>query len=116
MKDYPSNIQDEVRRAYLQMGPCRPTKYEFPYTLHAKKKRRFVVSWFEEYDWLEYSISKDAAFCLHCYLFKINFSQLGSDAFTRVGFKNGRMQENVLTNMLVLLVVFTIKLEKRLVI
>ncbi|XP_068329707.1 uncharacterized protein [Pyrus communis] len=87
MKDYPSNIQDEVRRAYLQMGPCRPTKYEFPYTLHAKKKRRFVVSWFEEYDWLEYSISKDAAFCLHCYLFKINFSQLGSDAFTGVGFK-----------------------------
>ncbi|CAN6542945.1 unnamed protein product [Malus baccata var. baccata] len=87
MKDYPSNIQDEVRRAYLQMGPYRPTKYEFPYTLHAKKKRRFVVSWFEEYDWLEYSISKDAAFCLHCYLFKINFSQLGSDAFTGVGFK-----------------------------
>ncbi|CAN6678841.1 unnamed protein product [Malus baccata var. baccata] len=87
MKDYPSNIQDEVRRAYLQMGPYRPTKYEFPYTLHAKKKRRFVISWFEEYDWLEYSISKNAAFCLHCYLFKINFSQLGSDAFTGVGFK-----------------------------
>ncbi|KAM1515749.1 hypothetical protein ACFX10_014818 [Malus domestica] len=53
MKDYPSNIQDEVRRAYLQMGPCRPTKYEFPYTLHAKKKQRFVVSWSEEYDRLE---------------------------------------------------------------
>ncbi|KAM2328308.1 hypothetical protein ACFXTH_014786 [Malus domestica] len=87
MKDYPSNIQDEIRIAYLQMGPCRPTKYEFPYTLHAKKKRRFVVSWFEEYDWLECGISKDAAFCLHCYLFKINFSQLGSDAFTGVGFK-----------------------------
>ncbi|CAN6572903.1 unnamed protein product [Malus baccata var. baccata] len=87
MKDYPSNIQDKVRRAYLQMGPCRPTKYEFPYTLYAKKKRLFVISWFEEYDWLEYSISKDAAFCLHCYLFKINFSQLGSDAFTGVGFK-----------------------------
>ncbi|KAM1636968.1 hypothetical protein COP2_015212 [Malus domestica] len=87
MKDYPSNIQDEIRRAYLQTGPCRPTKYEFPYTLHAKKKRLFVVSWFEEYDWLECGISKDAAFCLHCYLFKINFSQLGSDAFTGVGFK-----------------------------
>ena len=43
MKDYSSNIQDEVQRTYLQMGPCRPTKHEFPYTLHAKKKRRFVV-------------------------------------------------------------------------
>ena len=46
MKDYPPDIRDEVRRAYLQMGPCRPTKHEFPYTLHAKKKRRFVVLWF----------------------------------------------------------------------
>ncbi|CAN6581607.1 unnamed protein product [Malus baccata var. baccata] len=29
MKDYPFNIQDEVRRAYLQMGPCRPTNDAF---------------------------------------------------------------------------------------
>ncbi|CAN6715998.1 unnamed protein product [Malus baccata var. baccata] len=35
----------------------------------------------------EYSISKDAAFCLYCYLFKTNFEQVGSEAFTRDGFK-----------------------------
>ncbi|CAN6716732.1 unnamed protein product [Malus baccata var. baccata] len=35
----------------------------------------------------EYSISKDAAFCLYCYLFKTNFAQVGSEAFTGDGFK-----------------------------
>ncbi|CAN1249544.1 Zinc finger MYM-type protein 1, partial [Linum perenne] len=27
-------------------------------------------SWFDAYHWLEYSTAKDAAYCLHCYLFK----------------------------------------------
>ncbi|KAI5354769.1 hypothetical protein L3X38_007664 [Prunus dulcis] len=43
---------------------------------------------FDDHDWLEYSIAKDAAYCLHCYLFKSNFDQVGGDAFTGVGFKN----------------------------
>ena len=37
---------------------------------------------------MEYSISKDAAFCFYCYLFKVNFEQSGSDVFTEVGFQN----------------------------
>ncbi|XP_070678062.1 uncharacterized protein [Malus domestica] len=49
--------------------------------------RRFIPQWFDEFDWLEYSISKDAAFCLYCYLFKTNFAQVGSEAFTGDGFK-----------------------------
>ncbi|XP_008239212.2 PREDICTED: uncharacterized protein LOC103337827 [Prunus mume] len=40
--------------------------------------RRFIPQWFDEFDWLEYSISKDAAFCLYCYLFKTNFEQVVS--------------------------------------
>ncbi|XP_008229057.1 PREDICTED: zinc finger MYM-type protein 1-like [Prunus mume] len=43
---------------------------------------------FDEFDWLEYNISKDAAFCLYCYLFKTNFEQVGSEAFTGDEFKN----------------------------
>ncbi|CAN6726971.1 unnamed protein product [Malus baccata var. baccata] len=50
--------------------------------------RRFILQWFDEFDWLEYSVSKDAAFCLYCYLFKTNFEQVGSKAFTGDGFKN----------------------------
>ncbi|CAL2280626.1 unnamed protein product [Prunus armeniaca] len=41
----------------------------------------------------EYSKEKDAAFCLHCYLFKCDFDKqgkAGSDVFTEKGFKNWR--------------------------
>ncbi|CAL8167534.1 unnamed protein product [Prunus armeniaca] len=55
MIDYDANIRDEVRRSYLQKGPCQP---------------------------------RGAAFCLYCYLFKTNFKQVGSEAFTGDGFKN----------------------------
>ncbi|KAI5317250.1 hypothetical protein L3X38_036957 [Prunus dulcis] len=34
------------------------------------------------------SCAAHAAFCLHCYLFKSNFDQVGGDAFTGVGFNN----------------------------
>ena len=31
---------------------------------------RFNHEWFDDvyYDWLEYTVSKDAGYCLHCYL------------------------------------------------
>nr|XP_008378551.2 zinc finger MYM-type protein 1-like [Malus domestica] len=88
MKDYPPDIRDEVRRAYILMEPFRAKDHDFPFTLHSNKKRRFVDNWLKEFHWLEYSISKDAAFCFYCYLFKVNFEQSGSDVFTEVGFQN----------------------------
>ncbi|KAI5333068.1 hypothetical protein L3X38_023198 [Prunus dulcis] len=66
--------------------------FKRPYGLHESKvkgiNQRFIPQWFDEFDWLEYSVSKDAAFCLYCYLFKSNFEQVGSEAFTGAGFKN----------------------------
>ncbi|CAN6691052.1 unnamed protein product [Malus baccata var. baccata] len=88
MKDYPPDIRDEVRRAYILMEPFRTKDHDFPFTLHSNKKRRFVDNWLKEFHWLEYSISKNAAFCFYCYLFKGNFEQSGSDVFTEVGFQN----------------------------
>ncbi len=61
---YPVNERDEVRRAYLNVGPYQ-VKFNYP----EQKKRRFQYSWFSEFPWLEYSPTKDAAFCLPCYLF-----------------------------------------------
>ncbi|CAN6553287.1 unnamed protein product [Malus baccata var. baccata] len=87
MIDYDANMRDEVRRSYLQKGPCQPRGHNFPITNMSGINRRFIPQWFDEFDWLEYSISKDAAFCLYCYLFKTNFEQVGSEAFTRDGFK-----------------------------
>jgi hypothetical protein len=50
--------------------------------------RRFCPSWFNEFgNWLEYSIEKDAAFCLCCYLFRPDFGkQSGGDTFVTEGF------------------------------
>ena len=33
------------------------------------QNRRFQFSWFSNFPWLEYSISKDKAFCFPCFLF-----------------------------------------------
>ncbi|CAL9026245.1 unnamed protein product [Prunus brigantina] len=88
MIDYDANMRDEVRRSYLQKGHCQPRGHNFPITNMSGINRRFIPQWFDEFDWLEYSISKDAAFCLYCYLFKTNFEQVGSEAFTGDGFKN----------------------------
>ncbi|CAN1214972.1 Zinc finger MYM-type protein 1 [Linum perenne] len=64
------NVQDEVRRVYIQRGPCQPKGHSFPFREIGGKKRRFIASWFDDYWWLEYSIEKDAAYCLPCFLFK----------------------------------------------
>ena len=53
-----------------------------------KSHRRFQDSWFKLFpEWLEYSPSKDIAFCLPCYLFKKSSGRVGSRAFTIEGFR-----------------------------
>jgi len=53
------------------------------------QSRGFVQSWFDRFDWLEYRVAKDAAYCFYCYLFKLEkTSNFGNDAFTKVGFRN----------------------------
>ncbi|CAN1224416.1 Zinc finger MYM-type protein 1 [Linum perenne] len=81
------NVQDEVRRVYIQRGPCQPKGHSFPFREIGGKKRRFIASWFDDYWWLEYSIEKDAAYCLPCYLFKHEESKKGAgDSFVSEGF------------------------------
>ncbi|XP_038711471.1 zinc finger MYM-type protein 1-like [Tripterygium wilfordii] len=92
--DYGPNDIDRVRRSYLQKGPCQPICHEFPQTLMMDELRRFNKDWFEQYsDWLEYSVAKDAAYCLYCYLFKPKSNQGGGDVFVGVGFSTWRKKE-----------------------
>ncbi|XP_057798119.1 uncharacterized protein LOC131014237 [Salvia miltiorrhiza] len=98
--EYNPNIQDEVRRAYISRGPCQPLKHNFPFSTFGKKSRRFNSNWFSEYaNWLEYSISKDAAFCLCCYLFKSKSGEQANGDFVGEGFRNWkkgkRLKEHV---------------------
>ncbi|XP_022852717.1 zinc finger MYM-type protein 5-like [Olea europaea var. sylvestris] len=89
IQNYDINVRDEIRRTYVQRGPCQPRNHEFPPTRMANKDRRFCVSWYNEHpSWLEYSIAKDAVFCFYCYLFS---SSGGS--FVNGGFSNWKRKE-----------------------
>ncbi|CAD6214306.1 unnamed protein product [Miscanthus lutarioriparius] len=70
--DFHHDIRDEARRAYLQIGPYRPAGLKFPKTKKDGKgqSRGFVGSWFDQFNWLEYNVAKDAAYCFYYYLFK----------------------------------------------
>ncbi|GAV84278.1 DUF4371 domain-containing protein, partial [Cephalotus follicularis] len=50
----------------------------------------FQASWFQQFpDWLEYSPTVDATFCLPCYVFSCKpNNRFGADAFTMKGFRN----------------------------
>ncbi|KAK1379670.1 TTF-type domain-containing protein [Heracleum sosnowskyi] len=83
--EYDDNIRVQVRRAYIAKGPFRPVHYTFPKN---GDSRTFQANWFGEFDWLEYSIHKDAAFCMWCYLFNPKRADnSGKNAFTTTGFK-----------------------------
>ncbi|XP_051143927.1 uncharacterized protein LOC127260259 [Andrographis paniculata] len=85
---YHVNIRDGLRRRYLAKGPCQPRECNFPKSSLGKFMRKFQVAWFDKFDWLEYSVKKDAAFCLVCYLFSKGHKHGGDTTFTEVGFKN----------------------------
>ncbi|XP_009786661.2 uncharacterized protein [Nicotiana sylvestris] len=89
--DFHPNHRDVIRREYLRQCPCQPRLHNFPKTNFSGSMRRFNPKWFDDeyHDWLEYSVSKDASYCLFCYLFKDNnIHQGGGDVFPSIGFKS----------------------------
>ena len=87
--EFPINKQDEIRRAYIEKGPYQPKDIDYPYN-DDTHHHRFQPSWFKSHkDWLEYSPSTDAIYCLPCYLFsKKPIGRPGSDVFISTGFNN----------------------------
>jgi hypothetical protein len=66
-----TNQVDQIRRAYLKWGSYRIRLEEYPLSAKEDHPRRFQHTWFDIFPyWLEYSPSKDIAYCLlPCYLF-----------------------------------------------
>ncbi|XP_066320687.1 uncharacterized protein [Miscanthus floridulus] len=85
IEDYPVNDQDAIRRAYITKGACKPYIHDFPYRNIGGVPRRFSIQWLYNYEWLEYSVKKDSAFCFICYLFK---KGSGSKTFIVDGWNN----------------------------
>jgi hypothetical protein len=86
---YPPDKQEQVIRAYMKHGPYQFLKDVYPSSGPETHLRRFRSQWFSSFPWLEYSPTKDAAFCFPCFLFaKKPIGKAGSDVFTVKGFKN----------------------------
>ena len=97
MWDYPVNQCDEIRRMYLKHGPYQLILQNEKYPLSGPKKhpRCFQASWFTQFSWLEYSGSKDAAYCLPCYLFSMKtLGRLEWDVFNIKGFRSWKKVHN----------------------
>ena len=83
---YSLNLQDGIRRYYIANGLSQPRTHKFPQKIIGGRLRHFNPSWFEKYGtWLKYSIHKDVALCLCCYLFA-NVRENQSGSFIRMGF------------------------------
>jgi hypothetical protein len=79
------NIRDDVKFAYLEKGPTQPTRHKFR---RDRDDRSFRPNWYKEFNWLEYSVDKDKAYCFYCYLFKNDqmYEKFGYDVFTKSGY------------------------------
>jgi hypothetical protein len=83
------NIRDDAKREYVLLGPCQPKGHAYPKRKICGRNRSFHDKWFTNRPWLEYSVSKDAAFCFYCYLFKpLRVDNYGVESFTTNGFTN----------------------------
>ncbi|CAB3991911.1 Hypothetical predicted protein [Paramuricea clavata] len=67
------HLTDSQKTYLIQIGPNQPNLQVYPsnssIAKEGHKPSSFNPSWFKEYPHLEYSLSKDAAFCFVCSLF-----------------------------------------------
>ncbi|XP_076958664.1 uncharacterized protein LOC143634476 [Bidens hawaiensis] len=90
MWNYPVTLREQVRRAYLSLGPFQIHLNKYRAKGSKKYPRRFQYSWFAVFpNWLEYSPTTHSAYCFLCYIFNDtpNVGN-GHDAFTVKGFGN----------------------------
>ena len=66
---YGMNIRDHIRREYIAKVHCQPKGNIFQNTRQEKDNRSFRDAWYKDYDWLEYSEAKHAAYFFYCFLF-----------------------------------------------
>ncbi|XP_024979014.1 uncharacterized protein LOC112516227 [Cynara cardunculus var. scolymus] len=93
---YNPNQRDEIRRQYLVRGPFQPRGHIFPTKVIGAKGRRFVVTWFDQFQWLEYSVKVDRAYCLPCYLFRDQGGNHGIEAFVAEGFNSWSKKDRLM--------------------
>lgn len=80
-------ISDIARE--IHDDPVQPINHTFPTTSFGNRYRSFNPKWFDQYVWIEYSISRDDTFCYPC-----RFIPMGShthrveDSFVNSGYRD----------------------------
>uniref|UniRef100_A0A1X7UR36 TTF-type domain-containing protein n=1 Tax=Amphimedon queenslandica TaxID=400682 RepID=A0A1X7UR36_AMPQE len=70
----------------LHESAVQPLNYSFPSIVIGTKGLCFSAKWYEQYEWIEYSIAKDAVFCYPCCFFA-NAMNRAEDRFGNLGFR-----------------------------
>lgn len=68
----------------LEQGPKQPILKCFPVSKSGSQNRAFSSKHYAEFNWLEYSVERDAVFCFVCRMFDNN---LHENIFTVEGFR-----------------------------
>ncbi|XP_022181296.1 zinc finger MYM-type protein 1-like [Myzus persicae] len=95
--DDPANllpISQLERKDRVVRGPFQPKLKLYPRTKFGDRFRCFNKSWYELFNWLEYSVKLDRAFCFPCRMFTnssgINAGHTES-TYSKVGFNNWKL-------------------------
>ncbi|CAH9050067.1 unnamed protein product [Cuscuta epithymum] len=62
ISDWPFEKRDEIRRSYLMLGPYQPKLNFYKGRVYKDRVRRFQATWFNEFNWLEYSPTTHKAY------------------------------------------------------
>ena len=71
--------------------PMQVKLLTFPSTVFGSRTRCFVSGWYDKWEWLKYSVNKNAAFCYPCRKFSFSHAGQGTrkdDTFTKKGYTN----------------------------
>ena len=91
--DYPIEQRDEIHRAYIKVGPYQPLLSHYQQSGRVDHPRSFQASWYKPFpSSLEYSPTKDATFCLPCFLFNKPGANKVERSWIVDGFRNWKMK------------------------
>lgn len=72
----------------VETGPKQVQDFTFPLKNFGLQRRSFQRSWYDMFNWLEYSVSQNSAFCFCCRLFSKQQCRLNKDGLVSTGFSN----------------------------
>ncbi|KAL4131875.1 hypothetical protein QTP88_009116 [Uroleucon formosanum] len=97
--DFQIQISDINDLGNINSGPSRPIMKSYPMTKFGQQNRSFNASYYDYFEWLEYSIINDALYCFACRIY--GSGNNSEDTFNKIRNKRNRKEPNDLNNFIV---------------